>query len=128
VTTPAVELSGITKRFPGVLAYMSDGTAVILQGSAAFPEQLDVGGGLDGRVFDLSPSGSHLLFTRVDGDLASFNNALYVIETRRGAKPRALGVENVLWAGWNPANAGELGEIAYTTAISTIKPISAIPV
>jgi hypothetical protein len=108
--------------FPGKLAYMSDGTAVILQGSAAFPEQLDVGGGLDGRVFDLSPSGSHLLFTRVDGDLANFNNALYLIETERNAEPRALGVNNVLWAGWNPASEAEIGQIAYTTAISTSQP------
>ncbi|MBE2221166.1 MAG: G5 domain-containing protein [Anaerolineae bacterium] len=111
--------------FPGTLAYMSDGTAVILQGSAAFPEQLAVGGGLDGRVFDLSPSGSHLLFTRVDGDPASFNNTLYVIETQRGAEPRALGVNDVLWAGWNPASGAEnetIGQIAYTTAISSTQP------
>lgn len=115
-------------NLPGALAYMSDGTAVLLRGASAFPEQLDVGGGLDGRVFDLSPNGSHLLFTRVDGDLSSFNNALYVVETQRGAEPRALGVENVLWAGWNPASeAGmsdlaNIGEIAYTTAISSTQP------
>ena len=118
--------------FPGTLAYMSDGTAVILQGSAAFPEQLDVGGGLDGRVFDLSPSGDHLLFTRVDGDLANFNNTLYVIETRRGAEPRDLGISDVLWAGWNPASEADaeaigqiaetIGQIAYTTAISSTQP------
>lgn len=119
--------------FPGTLAYMSDGTAVILQGSAAFPEQLDVGEGLDGRVFDLSPSGNHLLFTRVDGDPASFNNSLYIIETSRGAEPRALGINDVLWAGWNPASEAEIaeaigqiaeaiGQIAYTTAISTSQP------
>jgi hypothetical protein len=108
--------------FPGTLAYMSDGTAVLLRGSAAFPEQLDVGGGLDGRVFDLSPNGTHLLFTRVDGDPASFNNTLYVIETQRGAEPRPVGVNDVLWAGWNPASETEIGEIAYTTAISTSQP------
>ena len=108
--------------FPGTLAYMSDGTAVILQGASAFPEQLDVGGGLDGRVFDLSPSGDHLLFTRVDGDPASFNNALYIIETQRGAEPRALDIKDVLWAGWNPASEAEIGEIAYSTAISTTQP------
>ncbi|PIE81190.1 MAG: hypothetical protein CSA11_05305 [Chloroflexi bacterium] len=108
--------------FPGTLAYMSDGTAVILRGDSAFPEQLDVGSGLDGRVFDLSPDGSHLLFTRVDGDPASFNNALYIIETQRNAKPRSLNANDVLWAGWNPTSEAELGEIAYTTAISTTQP------
>jgi resuscitation-promoting factor RpfB len=108
--------------FEGVLAYISDGTAVLLRGATAFPEQLNVGGQLDGRVFSLSPSGDHLLYSRIDGDPASFNNALYVIETRRDAEPRPLGVRDVLWAGWNPASEATIGEIAYTTAISITTP------
>jgi resuscitation-promoting factor RpfB len=108
--------------FVGLLAYISDGTAVLLRGASAFPEQLNVGGQLDGRVFRLSPSGGHLLYSRVDGDPASFNNALYLIETRRDAEPRDLGVGNVLWADWNPASEAAIGEIAYTTAISISTP------
>ncbi|MCB8983123.1 MAG: G5 domain-containing protein [Ardenticatenaceae bacterium] len=114
--------AGGNVSFPGVLAYISDGTAVLLRGESAFPEQLAVGGQLDGRVFSLSPSGDYLLYSRVDGDPAVFNNALYVIETQRSAEPRALGVENVLWADWNPASEAEVGEIAYTTAVSITTP------
>jgi hypothetical protein len=119
--------AGGNVSFPGVLAYISDGTAVFLRGESAFPEQLDVGGQLDGRVFSLSPSGDYLLYSRVDGDPAVFNNALYVIATQRSAEPRPLGVENVLWADWNPAfettaSEAEIGEIAYTTAISITTP------
>ncbi|MBK7919542.1 MAG: G5 domain-containing protein [Chloroflexi bacterium] len=114
--------AGGNVSFPGVLAYISDGTAVFLRGESAFPEQLAVGGQLDGRVFSLSPSGDYLLYSRVDGDPAVFNNALYVIQTQRSAEPRALGVENVLWADWNPAGEAEIGEIAYTTAVSITTP------
>ncbi|MBK8984746.1 MAG: G5 domain-containing protein [Chloroflexi bacterium] len=113
-------------RFDGTLAYISDGTAVLLRGESAFPIQLNVagpsGGQLDGRVFSLSPNGSHLLYSRVDGDPAVFNNALYVIETQRDAEPRPLGVANVLWADWNPTDEAEIGEIAYTTAVSITTP------
>ncbi len=105
--------------FEGILSYISDGTAVILRGLTAFPEQLDVGGNLDGRVFQLSPSGSHLLYTRSAPDTTRFNNGLWVISTERDAKPRYLEIENVLWAGWNPSSATQ---IAYTTATPTSLP------
>ena len=114
--------AGGNVSFPGVLAYISDGTAVLLRGESAFPEQLAVGGQLDGRVFSFSLSGDYLLYSRVDGDPAVFNNALYVIQTQRSAEPRPLGVENVLWADWNPAGEAEIGEIAYTTAVSITTP------
>lgn len=107
--------------FAGMLAYISDGTAVILRGSTLFPEQLDIGGLLDGRVFSLSPTGSHLLYTRASTGTVGFNNSLWVLSTARGAKPRSLETSNVLWADWNPARV-DLLQIAYTTAISTSLP------
>ena len=107
--------------FAGNLAYMSDGSAIILRGNTAFPEQLNTGGPLDGRVFDLSPTGSHLLYSRVQANDSSFNNSLWLISTERGAQPRSLGVNNVLWAGWNPSQPEQL-EIGFTTAISTTTP------
>lgn len=106
-------------NFEGSLAYISDGTAVILRGLTAFPEQLNTGDGLDGRVFSLSPDGSHLLYTRALTDSVSFNNGLWVVRTDRGAQPHALGVDNVLWADWDPSS---LMSIAYTTAIATNLP------
>ncbi|MCB9004639.1 MAG: DUF348 domain-containing protein [Ardenticatenaceae bacterium] len=108
-------------RFAGNLAYISDGTAVILRGSTLFPEQLNTGGPLDGRVFTLSPTGSHLLYTRTSTQTVGFNNSLWVLSTERGAQPRSLNINNILWADWNPART-ELLQIAYTTAISTSLP------
>ncbi len=105
--------------FTGQLAYISDGAAVILRGLTAFPEQIETGGALDGRVFRLNPTGSHLLFTRISSGTVGFSNSLWVISVQRGSQPQPLGVENVLWAGWNPT---ATDEIAYTTANSTSLP------
>ena len=108
-------------NFSGTLAYISGGTAVLMRGSTAVPETLNTGDGLDGRVFSLSPSGSHLLYTRVLTDAASFDqsssfgNSLWVIGTERGAEPRELGAQNILWADWNP-NRTTVRQIAFTTA------------
>jgi len=107
--------------FSGVLAYVSDGAAVILRGLTAFPEQLNTGGPLDGRVFSLSPTGSHLLYTRISTDTTSFNNSLWVVGTGREAEPRPLEINNVLWADWNPDRISPL-QISYTTALSTTLP------
>jgi hypothetical protein len=100
--------------FEGNLAYVSNGNGVILRGSTLFPEQLDTGGQLDGRVFSLSPSGDFLLYTRIMTPTAGFNNSLWLLSTEPGAEPRNLGVENILWADWNPSRASSM-QIAYTT-------------
>jgi len=102
--------------FSGNIAYMNGGQAVIMRGSTNFAQSLNTGPGLDGRVFRLSPTGGHLLYTRVVTDTGRFSNSLFVISTTPGATPRPLGVDNVLWADWNPARV-ELLQIAYTTAI-----------
>ncbi len=108
-------------RLDGLLAYISSGTAVLLRGATLFPVQLETGGPLDGRVFSLSPDGSHLLYTRTSTQTVGFNNSLWVVSTERGARAQPLGVNNVLWADWNPARVAPL-QIAYTTAISTSLP------
>ncbi|MCP4415396.1 MAG: DUF348 domain-containing protein [Chloroflexi bacterium] len=102
-------------NFSGNLAIISGGTAVIMRGSTAIPETLNTGDGLDGRVFSLSPSGSHLLYSRVLTESTSFSNSLWVIGTERGATPRQFGAENVLWADWNP-NRTTPHQIAFTSA------------
>lgn len=108
-------------NFGGQIAYIGNGQALILRGSTAFPETLATGEGLDGRVFSLSPTGSHLLYSRVVSDTGRFNNSLWVIATSRNAQPRPLEVYNVLWADWNPARL-DLLQIAYTTAIPVDTP------
>ena len=109
-------------QFSGLMAYISDNTAVLLRGSSAFPEQLSDIGKLDGRVFKLSPTGSHLLYTQVnDEESGQLNNTLWVVSTASNASPRSLAIKNVLWADWNPAKT-DLLEIAYTTARPTDAP------
>jgi hypothetical protein len=105
-------------EFPGILAFRSGGAAVVLRGNTVVPEQLDIGGTLDGRIFSLSPTGNHLLYTLSESE-SSFSNSLWFISTERGASPQALGVDNVLWADWNPA---QPDQIAYTTANTTNLP------
>lgn len=109
--------------FAGVLAFINGGNAVVMRGNTAFPETLAIDGTLDGRVFTLSPDGNFLLYTQtaVSENSTGFSNTLWVINTQRGAQPRPLGVENVLWAGWNPART-DLRQIAYTTANTTNLP------
>lgn len=108
-------------NFTGVMGYIDGGAAVILHGTTAFPEQLNTGGRLDGRVFSLSPTGSHLLYTQSVTNTGSISNTLWVISTDRGAEPLALDAQNVLWADWNPAATAPL-QIAYTTADPTDLP------
>ena len=107
--------------FSGTLAYISGGNPVLLRGLSAFPESLPTGAGLDGRVFSLSPGGDYLLYSRIITETASFNNSLWIIGAESGAVPQPLGVENVLWADWDPSSAETL-QIAYTTAESTNLP------
>jgi Tol biopolymer transport system component len=103
--------------FAGQLAFINGGNSVIYRGSTAFAEQLDTGSDLDHRVFSLSPSGNHLLFTRVSTETDTFNT-LWVLNTVPNAEPMELGVENVLWADWNPDRI-DTPQIAFTTGIPT---------
>ncbi len=107
--------------FAGIMAYISGGTAVIMRGSTVFAEQLNITGQLDGRVFELSPTGEYLLYSQTISDTSNFNNSLWVLSTERGAEPIALDVEDVLWAGWNPSLDNSL-QIAYTTAQPSDQP------
>jgi Tol biopolymer transport system component len=106
--------------FAGLLALIDDGRAVVLDGASDAPRQLAVTGTLDGRVFQLSPDGSQLLYTIGQSDTDTFRNTLWVIATTPDAAPRALDIENVLWAGWDPSSLTP--RIAYTTARSTTLP------
>lgn len=110
----------------GQLAYMNGGRAIILAGDTESPRQLAVTGQLDGRVFQLSPDGEYLLYTAGDDadnpttTQSGFRNELWVMPTA-GGDPMALQIENVLWAGWDPA-ALDPYRIAYSTARSVSLP------
>jgi len=107
--------------FDGVLAYIDSGRALVLEGATDAARQLAVDGQLDGRVFQLSPDGGRLLYTISDpAGGATFRNSLWLISTSPDATPEPLAIENVLWAGWDPAAA--VPRIAYTTARSITLP------
>ena len=107
--------------FEGELAYIDDGRALLLDSATDNARQLAVEGQLDGRVFQLSPDGSQLLYTVSDSQATdTFRNALWRIATTPDALPQSLNIENVLWAGWDPAAA--VPRIAYTTARSISLP------
>lgn len=103
--------------FPGVLAFIDGGNSVIMRGSTLFPQQIATGSDLDRRVFSLSPAGTHLLYTKAISETERFNS-LWVVGTERGAEPRSLEVDNVLWAAWNPDPTSGL-QIAYTTGVAS---------
>lgn len=112
-----------TTAVSGRLAYLNNGRAIILEGSTDLPRQLAIDGALDGRVFQLSPDGQYLLYTTEleATEQVAFRNGLWVVPVAEGGQPRALEIENVLWAAWDPS-AIEPPRIAYTTARSVSLP------
>ncbi len=119
----------------GTLAYIGEGNAWLVRGSTADRRPLTTQGDLDGRVFDLSPDGKYLLFSRQadDGTQATDNvgssssavsrplsgslNTLWVVDTVPfNAEPRRVPIENALYAQWAPDGSAL---IAYTRGEKT---------
>lgn len=107
----------------GRLAYLNEGRAILLENTTGSPRQLPVDGTLDGRVFQLSPDGRYLLYTAstTNNEQTGFRNELWLIPTTGDSQAQSLRIENVLWAGWDPA-AINPPRFAYTTARSTTLP------
>ncbi len=113
-------------QITGTVAYLANRNAWVMQTTSPNRRRLTHTGDLDGRVFALSPGGTHLLFTRVateTGEGAPLNT-VYAIETAvADADPVKLEVESVLWAGWEPGcnvtPAGTGCHVAYSTGRSS---------
>lgn len=112
------EASLATVPVPGTLAYLDGGNAWILRGDSSNRVALTVSGGLDGRVFSLSPSGDWLLYTtRNPGAI----NRLMMVRTDGSGAPIDLDVENVVqFAAFSPVD-------PMTIAYSTANPSPAAP-
>lgn len=96
---------GVVANVPvaGALAYLGKGNAWIVRGSTDERRPLTTSADLDGRVFDLSPDGKYLLFTRAAGGDAGGLNTLWVIDTVPfNAEARRVPLDNVLYAQWAP--------------------------
>lgn len=104
----------------GTVAYLAAGNAWIMRDSSAARRPLTAEGDLDGRVFDLSPGGRRLLYTRrLEGDIVTPLNELWVADTTIvGEAAISLPVRGVLYAEWSPDGS----HIAYSTAERTTSP------
>lgn len=103
----------------GTLAYIGKANAWIVRGSTAERRPLTTQGDLDGRVFELSPDGKFLLFSRSAGTnaAASALNSLWLIDTVPfNAEARRVPIDNVLYAQWSPDGSAL---IAYSGAEKT---------
>lgn len=102
----------------GTVAYMSAHNAWVARGTTGNRRRLTAEGDLDGRVFELSPDGAWLLFTRAATETNSLNTLWMADTATAAAEPVRLPVEDVLWAGWAPD--GE--HIAYSTGAAREEP------
>jgi hypothetical protein len=99
--------------FPGKLAYLSAGSAWIMEDSTTQRNLVVSTGDLDGRVFSLSKNGNFLLFTRFSGKEYSINKLCIASLLEEPIEIFEVGVENVVhYAEFNP----ESTQVAYSTA------------
>lgn len=105
----------------GRLAFMSAGNAWVLEVSSGSRRAVAITGDLDGRVFEVSPDGRWLLFTRESATGPAINELWVAGLTGSEQVLIDLGVENVVhYAGWVP---GENMEVTF----STVEPIENPP-
>lgn len=104
----------------GTLVYLAHGKAWVLKDSSDNKRPLTSEGDLDGRVFDLSPEGRYLIFTRAGTGTANNSislNTLWMVDTViLGEKPRHIPIDNLLYAQWAPDGSNR---IAYSTGEKT---------
>src|SRR5207244_3157557 len=98
----------------GTLVYLAQGNAWLMRNSSADRRPLTFEGDLDGRVFDLSPDGKYLLFTRTG---ATNLNTLWLADTViLEEKPRRVPLDDLLYAQWAPDGSNQ---VAYSTGEKT---------
>jgi resuscitation-promoting factor RpfB len=123
-----IEMVGVQSPFtpsaiPNKLAYLTTGSAWLMERTTAERRPLVTSGDLDGYVFSLSPDGKWLLYSRKSSQpVAQEINNLFVISTvDDNAQPIDLKTKNVVhFAAWAP---GGTNQIYY----STVEPRSSAP-
>jgi len=122
---PEIMMVGAQSSFaplpiPGHLVYLAGGNAWIIDTSTANRTALVTTGDLDGRIFEISPKGSYLIFTRRSTKAPDKEiNTLWAVRTD-GGKPFSTGISNVVhFADWIPGT----NSIAY----STVEPRATTP-
>jgi resuscitation-promoting factor RpfB len=121
-----VQTPFMTVAIPGTIAYLAAGNAWVMEASTGNRRPMVTTGDLDGRVFELSPDGNWLLFTRqpeIEGEDGEKQiNVLQMVNTNETSpEPIRLGVENVVhYAGW-------VSNLPRTLAYSTVEPRPTAP-
>jgi len=106
---------------PGRLAFLSAGNAWLLEQNTGARRPVVTSGDLDGRVFEVSPDGEWLLFSRLSAEETQINE-LWVASLDEGNDTLIdLGVGNVVhYAGWVPG--GSNTQIAFSTVEPSLNP------
>jgi hypothetical protein len=130
LTEPRAEITmvGVQKPFtalpiPGRLVYIAGGNAWLMEKNTSERRPLVTSGDLDGRVFDLSPDGKYLLFTRKSTRPPEEEiNTLWMIDLENPeAKSISLRAANIVhYACWVPGR-------ELTVAYSTVEPRATAP-
>jgi len=125
---PEIIMVGVQTPFSpiqitGRLAYLSAGSAWVMEENTGNRRPVVTSGDLDGRVFSLSPDGEWLLYTRKSAKSVSDEiNTLWVINVKQdGAQAISLKASNIIhFADWVP---GQANTVVYTT----VEPRSTAP-
>ncbi len=125
---PEIVMVGVQAPFtpiniPGRLAYLASGNAWVMENNTGDRRPLVTTGDLDGRVFNLSPDGNWLLYTRKsDKEPAEEINTLWMVNLEnRDARPVYLRINNIVhFAAWLP---GKILRFVY----STVEPRATAP-
>lgn len=117
--TPEIVMVGSQAPFtvvpiPGILAYISAGNAWVMRENTGVRQPVVTTGDLDGRVFQISPDGYWLLYTRSSGDEDTINT-LWVSRIDNPEEDTFdLGINNIIHFGqWVP---GTQTGIVFSTA------------
>ena len=120
VVGPEGELPAIT--IDGTIAYLANGNAWLMRDTSSGRRTLTTEGDLDGRVFDLSPDGRYLAYTRQLTDEIDLPlNELWLASTAIiNEPPVSLDIQGVLYAEWSPVISQS--RLIYSTAERTSNP------
>ena len=122
ITMIGVQVPFTSVNISGVLAYIDNGNAWVVDGSTGNRKPLITSGDLDGRVFSVSYDREWLLYSRKGDAAKGIINSLWVIRlTKEDARPIDLQVKNVIhYADFIPSS-------SQTIAYSTVEPREAAP-
>jgi hypothetical protein len=122
ITMVGVQAPFTSQAISGILAYIDNGNAWVIEGATGTRRPVITSGDLDGHVFAVSYDREWLLFSRKGDTTKGIINSLWVIRlTKEGSAPIDLKINNVInFADFIPNS-------SRTIAYSTVEPRDAAP-